>query len=143
MLDIKTPSLRHLYHDWQERRRGREFPSRSDFDVLDLGYIIGNLSLLDVFFQPLRFRFRLHASRVTERVGYEMTGKDLDILPARDSRETVWRHFVDVINRRVPIVQVRERQISDDRILPCEVLALPLARDGSTIDMLMSGLVWL
>ncbi len=142
MLDIKTPSLQRLYRDWQDRRGGREFPSRSDFDVLDLGYIIGNLSLLDVFFQPLRFRFRIQASGVTERVGYEMTGKDLDALPARDSRDAIRRHFVEVVNRRAPIVQTRERHILDGRVHSCEVLALPLARDGSTIDMLMSGLVW-
>jgi hypothetical protein len=142
VLEIQTPSLQRLYEDWEERRRGREFPSRSDFDVLDLGYILGNLSLLDVRHEPLRFRFRLHASRVTERVGYEMTGKFLDELP-QDTRVMVERHYTTVIERRQPVVQVRERQIIDDRILPCEVLALPLAADGTTIDMLMSGVVWL
>ncbi len=119
------------------------FPRARDFDVLDLGYIVGYLSLLDVNYDPLRFRFRLHASRVTERVGYEMTAKDLDELPARDTRAMVRRHFVDVIEQRAPIVQIRERQIVDERILSCEVLALPLAHDGTTIDMMMAGVVWL
>ena len=143
MLDIKSPSLQRLYQDWKERQRGRAFPARADFDVLDLGYIIGNLSLLDVRYDPLRFRFRLHASGVTERVGYEMTGKFVDELPTREMREMVRRHYEAVVERRAPIVEVRARQIVDDRMLPCEVLALPLAADGSTIDMLMSGVVWL
>ena len=142
MLEIKTPSLQRLYQDWEDRRRGRAFPSRSDFDVLDLGYIIGNLSLLDVCYAPLRFRFRLHGSRVTERVGYEMTGKHVDELPTPDMRELVQRHYEQVIKRRVPIVEVRERQIVDDRVLPCEVLAMPLSSDGDTIDMLLSGVIW-
>jgi len=143
VLDIKSPSLQRLYQDWKERQRGRAFPARADFDVLDLGYIIGNLSLLDVRYDPLRFRFRLHASGVTERVGYEMTGKFVDELPTREMREMVRRHYEAVVERRAPIVEVRARQIVDDRMLPCEVLALPLAADGSTIDMLMSGVVWL
>jgi hypothetical protein len=143
LLDIRTPSLQRLYCDWAARRGGRDFPARRDFDVLDLDYIIGNLSLLDVSYRPLRFRFRVQASRVTERVGYEMTGKDLDMLPAPGTRDAVRRHFVAVINRREPVVQMRERRILDDRVLPCEVLALPLAHDGTTIDMLMTGLVWL
>jgi len=143
VLDIRSPSLQRLYQDWKERQRGRAFPARADFDVLDLGYIIGNLSLLDVRYDPLRFRFRLHASGVTERVGYEMTGKFVDELPTREMREMVRRHYEAVVERRAPIVEVRARQIVDDRMLPCEVLALPLAADGSTIDMLMSGVVWL
>ena len=143
MLDIRSPSLQRLYQDWKERQRGRAFPARADFDVLDLGYIIGNLSLLDVRYDPLRFRFRLHASGVTERVGYEMTGKFVDELPTREMREMVRRHYEAVVERREPLVEVRARQIVDDRMLPCEVLALPLAADGSTIDMLMSGVVWL
>jgi hypothetical protein len=143
VLEIKTPSLLRLYQDWEDRRRGRAFPSRNDFDVLDLGYVVGNLSLLDVRYNPLRFRFRLHGSRVTERVGYEMTGKHVDELPTPEMRELVQRHYTAVIERRLPIVEVRERQIVDDRMLPCEVLALPLAADGTNIDMLMSGVVWL
>lgn len=143
MLDIKTASLQRLYRDWQARRRGREFPARADFDVLELGYILGHLSLLDVRYDPLRFRFRLHASRVTERVGYEMTGKHVDDLPMPDMRAIVQRHYASVIEQREPILEIRERQIVDERILPCEVLALPLSGDGTTIDMLMSGVVWL
>jgi hypothetical protein len=143
VLEIKTPSLQRLYQDWQDRRRGRAFPARADFDVLELGYIIGNLSLLDVRYNPLRFRFRLHANGVTERVGYEMTGKYVDELPLTDTRLMVQRHYEAVVDRREPIVEVRARQIVDDRMLPCEVLALPLAADGATIDMLMSGVVWI
>jgi hypothetical protein len=143
VLDIQTPSLQRLYRDWETRRHGRAFPARADFDVLDLGYIIGSLSLLDVLYDPLRFRFRVHASRVTERVGYEMTGKDLDALPAREMRDMVHEHYAAMIQQRAPLVQMRDRQMVDDRILSCEVLALPLASDGETIDMMMSGVVWL
>jgi len=61
-LCIECPKLRRLHQDLQDRRRGREMPSRKDFDVLDFAYILGDLNLFDVLYEPLRFRFRVHGS---------------------------------------------------------------------------------
>jgi hypothetical protein len=58
-------------------------------------------------------------------------------------RDMVHEHYAAMIQQRAPLVQMRDRQMVDDRILSCEVLALPLASDGETIDMMMSGVVWL
>ncbi len=135
---IHTPALQRLYGDWERRRRGRTFPARSDFDVLDLKYIIGNLVLMDVLYDPLRFRFRLHGSRVGQRVGYDMTGKDVDQLPPGLSA-LARRHFTTVVETRAPRVEIRERQIADEGIVDSEVLVLPLSHDGNCIDMLMVG----
>jgi hypothetical protein len=143
LIPIISATLQRLYHDWEARRRGREFPARGDFDVLELKYILGSLSLLDVAHDPVRFRFRVHGSAISERVGYEMTGKPLAELPGSDMREIIFRHYADTLAARAPIVQMRERLIADDRMLNCEVLTLPLARDGATIDMLMTGVIWL
>ena len=143
MLGIRTPILQRLHDDWENRRRGRAFPARSDFDVLDLKYIIGQLALVDVGYDPMRFRFRLHGTGISQRVGYEMTGKDVDELPPPVVRSLVRRHFIAVVEQRVPLVEVRERPIMDDRVLASETLVLPLSRDGVTIDTLILGLVFL
>jgi hypothetical protein len=142
LLEIRTTLLQRLYRDWDNRRAGREFPSRRDFDVLDFRYVIGQLALLDVAYGPLRFRFRLHGTGISQRVGYEMTGKELDELPPPLVRASVRRHFSEVVERRTPLVEVRERQIMDDRVVDSESLALPLSTDGKTIDMLMVGVVF-
>ena len=142
MLEIRTPILQRLHGDWENRRRGRAFPARSDFDVLDLKYIIGQLALVDVAYDPMRFRFRLHGTGISQRVGYEMTGKDVDELSPLLS-SLVRRHFIAVVEQRVPLVEVRERPIMDDRVLASETLVLPLSRDGVTIDTLILGLVFL
>jgi hypothetical protein len=135
---IHTPALQRLYDDWERRRRGRTFPARADFDVLDLKYMIGNLVLVDVLYDPLRFRFRLHGSRVGQRVGYDMTGKDVGQLPPGLSA-LARRHFTTVVETRAPRVEIRERQIADQGIVDSEVLVLPLSHDGNCIDMLMVG----
>lgn len=143
---ILSPRLQRIFHDWEEWRRDRELPSRADFSPLDLGYILGNLSLIDVAYNPLRFTYRLHASNLTQRMNKEMTHKSIDDLPAPDHARRVRKHFTEVVERRVPIVY---RRSGDDAVLPkdqtlpdCEVLVLPLSSDGKLIDMLMSALVW-
>jgi hypothetical protein len=137
--DIRTPALRRLLGDWQERRRGREFPARADFDPADLKYLLGSLALIDVEQDPPRFRFRLHGSRIGQRVGYDMTGKPVDTLPPAVG-PLVLRHFAAVMEARAPRVEIRERALIDDGIADCEVLVLPLSRDGAEIDMLLVGM---
>lgn len=139
--EIRSPALQRLHDDWVYRCRGRRFPSRADFDVLDLRYVIGNLVLVDVSYDPLRFRFRLHGSRIGQRVGYDMTGKDVDALPPGLSA-LAKTHFIAVVEARAPRVQIRERQLADDAIVDSEVLVLPLSRDGECIDMLMVGIAF-
>jgi hypothetical protein len=141
-LDIQTPSLKRLYQDWDRKRGQREFPARADFDPLDLKYILGNLSLVDVLQDPLRFRYRIHATNVAERIGDELTGKEVLALPHADHRNLALEHFMQVIEQRVPSVHLRHHEQVDQRVWNYEVLVLPLSSDGKTIDMLMSALTW-
>ena len=142
-LGIRDARLTRLLADWEARRRGRAFPARADFTPHDLKYLIGNLSLLDVVYAPLRFRYRIHATRLAQRVGVELTGKWVDEIPNPTHAAGARGHFTEVIERRMPIVYRRAHEFVTDN-LPhnCEVLALPLASDGDTINMLMSAFVW-
>src|SRR5271154_1583883 len=146
LVSIEAPRLRRLLHDWDDRRRGRQFPSRADFTPFDLKYILGNLSLLDVDYDPLRFRYRIHATNLSRRMKKEMTNKNIDDIPVSDHAMRVRKHFTEVIQRRVPVIYKRGGSDSDfpDDLLPhdYEVLVLPLSNDGITINMLMSALVW-
>src|SRR3984957_4749406 len=77
-LNITSRRLKRLLSDWEGRRRGREFPRRAEFGPLDLIYIMGNLSLLDVSYNPLRFHYRIHGSNLSQRMGKDMTNKSVD-----------------------------------------------------------------
>jgi hypothetical protein len=142
-LGIRNARLQRLLTDWEVRRHDREFPSRADFTPHDFQYLIGNLSLLDVRYDPLRFRYRVHASNLARRIGMELTGKWVDEIPNPVHADGARTHFTEVIERRTPIVYRRDHEFVIDN-LPhdCEILALPLAADGRTIDMLMSAFVW-
>jgi hypothetical protein len=140
--EIRSPDLCRLRDDWEARRRGRDMPSRADFDVLDLKYIIGKIVLFDVAYDPLRFRCRLHGTAIARRVGYEMTGKSLDDIPSPALRAKMHAHFARVVEGRVPVVEMRERETLEEGTVDCEVLILPLSGDGKTVDMLMVGMIF-
>jgi hypothetical protein len=142
MLDLKSPILHRLHADWEARRRGRAMPSRADFDPLDIKYILGRLSLLDVFYDPLRFRYRVHGSQIAERIGVDLTRKWLDHSPNPGQRQVASEHYAAVVERREPIVACHGHQFTDARIWNCEVLVLPLSNGGDRVDHLMTGIAW-
>jgi hypothetical protein len=141
MLDLTSAPAKRLHQNWESWRRGRLFPARSDFDPLDLRYIVGHLSLVDVTYDPLRFRYRLHGSHTADWLGYEMTGKEIDDSPGPEASNLIRHHFTMAVEQRMPIAWRRQFMRTDNRTLNHEALILPLARDGATIDMLMAAVV--
>lgn len=80
---------------------------------------------------------------MAQRVGVEMTGKWVYELPNPVHAAGAVGHFTAVIEKRTPIVYRRVHEfITDNLPHNCEILALSLAADGTTIDMLMSAFVW-
>lgn len=142
MKAIRSPDLRRLHEHWEARRDGREVPSRADFDVLDLKFMIGKIVLFDVAYDPLRYHCRLHGTSIGRRVGWEMTGKSMDDIPSPSLRAKMHADFARVIEQRKPTVETRERELTENGTVDCEVLILPLSNDGTIIDMLMIGMVF-
>lgn len=139
MIELQAAQSRRLYDDWQTRRRGRLFPARADFDPLELRYIIGNLSLLDVLRDPLRFRYRIHSTNMAQWLGFDLTGKDIDVAPDPERGAQIKDHFTRVVESGEPMVRLHEWRGGNHRTLKHEALVLPLASDGITIDMIMSA----
>jgi hypothetical protein len=50
--DLVDPLLQHLYDYWDEKWRGRAMPSRADIDPLEMTFILGYVSLVDVLYAP-------------------------------------------------------------------------------------------
>jgi hypothetical protein len=138
-VDIRSPGLQRLYEDWQRWRGAREFPSRSDFDPLDLKYILGNISVTDVFYGPVRFQYRIHASGCSGRLGFDLTGKNLDALPHPTYQAFIREHFLETIVNRAPSIKRRDRVLGNNEHWFLEAIVLPFSSDGQTIDMLMAG----
>jgi hypothetical protein len=142
VVPIRDPGLARLYAYWDEKRGSRPFPARADIDPLDLSYALGQIILVDVFHDPLRFRIRLYGSNLAERMNFDMTGKDLDAHPCPVFRARVARDWQQTVESR----QVSHKLIDewmDDRRVRYESLRLPLSTDGKVIDMLLVAVMHL
>jgi hypothetical protein len=136
-LAIDSAKLQRLYQDWLGRRRGRALPARRDFDVLDLKYILGDLSLIEVLATPPRFRFRVHCTNEAERLRVDLTGKTIDDHPDPEHREIAARTYAVAVETRIPQRVLRERARSHSSARRWESLVLPLSADGGRVDTLM------
>jgi len=142
MVDITHPKLRRLYEYWETKRGERAMPSRADLDPIEMTFVIGNIILVDVIDgDPLRFRIRLHGTNLSQRVGYELTGKMLDDLPVNEFRQLAQESFARVASSGEPTYGRRDRAI-DGRFARYETVIMPLSGDGTSVDRLLVGLIY-
>jgi hypothetical protein len=141
MFDIAHPKLRRLFEYWDGKRGRQKMPSRADLDPIEMVFVIGNIILVDVLDgSPPRFRIRLHGTNLSQRVGFELTGKMLDELPETEFRELAQESFSRVVASAEPRHGRRDRLI-DGREARYETVILPLSSDGTTVDRLIVGLI--
>lgn len=136
---VLDADLRRLFAFWKERKGARLAPSRADMDPLNLRYILGNLLLVDVLRDPLRFRYRLCGTNVVTRAGFDLTGRFVDEHPEPQFREVALERYRLVLEIGGPHHTLRDAAL-DGRTRRYEVLMLPLASDGTEIDMIMVGM---
>lgn len=127
---------------WSAQRGGRKLPARADLDPSDFAFILGNLVLMEVHRDPLRFRYRLHGVNLVQRDGYDMTGRWLHEHPEPQYRERIERTYDGVVANGEFTHAVRDIEV-DGRVRRYESLVLPLGRDGVTVDMIMGAQVYL
>ena len=132
---IRHPLLRQFYDYWDSRRGERRFPARSALDPMDFKFALGRASLVDVMRDPLRFRYRLVASYLTDHLGFEMTGKLADEIPAPGMRAYTVASYTRAVEANAPLHQAEDVMLDGQRWRH-EALFLPLSTDGDTIDML-------
>jgi len=137
---IAQPRLRQLYAYWNGLRRGDAFPARRDLDPVQFRFVLGHVFLVDVERDPPRFRYRLFGVNLARRAGYELTGKSVDEIPSADMRAYLARHYQAMLAAPGPRVDRGERVLGETRRF--EMLLLPLADDGKTVDMILGALLY-
>jgi len=130
-----NPKLLDFYALWRGKCSGGRLPARTDFTLEDLRPYIGRIAILDVIDGGRDFRFRLYGTQIAEEYKGEMTGKSVTAFRANFFAAIVpgYRRAVET---RQPHYDAPE--IDDALMLyKWERLVVPLASDGTTIDMIM------
>jgi hypothetical protein len=129
-------SLWCIYQNWLTQRGARMLPDWRDIYPIDARFSLGLVSLIDVTDHPRRFRYRLVSRKLTERLGYEMTGRYVEDIPDIKTKMYVQNLYAEAVDLRAPLYE-RNKRFFKSRSWEHEVLVLPLSSDGKAIDMLM------
>ena len=117
-------------------------PGRQHFDPIAVARLLPWLWLVDVHRAPqgpqLRFRYRLVGSIHVEAGGFDPTGRWLDEAHPRFASSNAMPHFIAAaagegfcFYRGRPVYAINKDYIAIER------LVLPLARDGTSVDILL------
>ena len=132
-----SPKLAALRDYWLSRRNGRRLPGRRDIDPVDLPRHLSTLVLIDGFGAGDCGRFRLVGTMLCRLMGREPTSLTLEQVldgPELEAFEDLIGHLA--FHRR-PLSVRGDLVWGSGWSLPVEWLLLPLAADGSSVDMVM------
>ena len=142
--DAWHPTITALYHYWLGLHPGTGLPGRQHVDPCAVAPLLPHMFMVDVIREPVRFRYRLVGTEYVRLIGKDLTGRYLDeVHPGFHG--TVLRQYVEAAEhgrpayRKGPVLYANpERQY-----LGMERIIVPLARNGTEVDILLGAVVYL
>ena len=134
------PLVRRLYDYWRLLAPPGRLPGRQDLVPEDIAPLWSRAWMLDVFRDPLRYRYRLCGTEMVRSLGREVTGEWLDevhpaLIANPQSRER-YRFMAETgcpTWRRGPPLWTR-----DAKPHMIETCIVPFASDGYTVDKMLA-----
>lgn len=141
MEDTTAPALLTLFRYWDEKRRGRRAPSRTDLFPEDILAILPRVILLDVVGDPARFRFRVAGTAWVQEFGREVTGKFVDEIGLGAHEAMILADYQRVLAEWGPVLNCWKFDLPNGRPVRYQRILLPLSRDGRCVDMIIGAAV--
>ena len=150
--DLTDARLGALYGYWDGKRAQRPMPMRADLDPVEMRAWLGNLVLIDATADG-RFVYRLYGTKFVESFGLDMTGRNVDELPA-DQRERVRSDYEAVRATGQPRARLYTALFDNSpsglrpptvkaaqapQVVTWERLVLPLGEPSGGVTMLLVG----
>lgn len=134
------PLVRRFYEYWRAATPPGRLPGRQHIVPEAIVPLLSRLWILDVFRDPLRFRYRLVGTDITRSLQRELTGEWLDEAQPESVRNVNLRDRYDFILetgqatwRRGATMWLRD---PNHRVV--ENCLAPLATDGETVDKIVA-----
>jgi hypothetical protein len=137
LTNIPDEMQNHMLAYWRSKCASGRLPARADIDPLDFPWALGLVCLLNVEHKPLRFRYRLDGSAIVDHHGSDFTGRTTDELRPAAYADMLHLHFSEVVETGAPNLY-RITLLNDGKLRSYLRLALPLATDGSNVDMILT-----
>jgi len=134
--------LRDLLGIWDARRQGRRMPARADLDPFDLKEHLGHLFLVDVERDPIRFRYRLVGTKITNIVRRDVTGRYFEDIYTGRLLESMIEVQSWVMNESAPLRIFNRTGHPRNTVYVYDGLLLPLSTDGETVNMVLGELLF-
>lgn len=134
------PLVRRFYEYWRNIAPPGRLPGRQHLAPEDIVPLLSRLWMLDVFRDPLRFRFRLVGTDITRSVQRELTGRWVDEAQPEASRDPTLRDRYRFILETGQATWRRGRVLweHDPTHRFVENCLAPLAEDGKTVDKIIA-----
>ena len=136
---INSSSLRRLSQYWHSKTApGQPLPYRKDIDAVDLRDLLPIISISDVEYEPLRFRYRLVGTRVVEYNHQEFTGKYLGEV-GWVGESLLLSAYVEAVTRQRPNYGVYAWELITGGKGRCEFAIFPLVNDSGHIHQVIAA----
>ncbi|WP_419905735.1 PAS domain-containing protein [Kiloniella sp.] len=139
-LEIDSAHLMELLRYWKSVSPYGGLPGRQDIDPLNIPHILPYCELLDVHFDPLDFEYRLIGTKIDAISRGKYTGLKVSEIPTQIAPSLVYELYRRAVDQKAPVRTVLPYIGDEPGIVEVECLVLPLASNGSDVDMLLGGI---
>jgi hypothetical protein len=138
---LHAGELARLHAYWDAARGRRRMPAREDIDPVALRDILPHILMVDVEREPLRFRYRLVGTYVTNISGRDITGLYADATTFPHRLEEVVTPYLLVVEHRAPVGKYGQaRWVPNRPWVRLETLLLPLGSTDDAVEIILAGI---
>lgn len=122
---------------WQDLRGMRAAPKREELNLREMSALLPLFNLIEVHWDPLRFRHRLVGSRYVEMLGRDVTGCYVDEELYGEAATEIFNNLRLVAEEVRPYRRLARLDWYDRNWLMMESAELPLVDEDGLVNMIL------
>ncbi len=136
---VSAASVRQFHDYWLELRGTRRFPTKAEFDITAIPTLASNLLLLNVYYDPLDFEYRIIGEDIALRFK-NLKGQRVREKVLFNVGKSAYLNYCAVVETRRPQFMEGWVPMNERGDQPCHLSRVhcPLSTDGETIDHIVS-----
>lgn len=138
---LQSDKLRRVHQLWVELTGDRPLPLRAEITPERLGFVLGQVTIVDVLRDPLNFRYRLVGTKIEDAGRRGDKGKTIDEIEPAAYRQMVGSAYREVVETAQPVIQ-QISYLHHQRVVAFERIVLPFSQSGGEVDVLLEASDW-